>query len=250
VLGILLPGVREIRASLVAGTLLLASAYLLLFDSADSVFAHDSVSPGLRSIYDLFGRTGLLVAGGVGAYLVGTVLSRLMNRRVRLWQVDLVPRIVASSYLSAPTKPRLLAVRAPFSRPSLARIVRLCQARGVPAGTVLGEIVLSGGKRLLAANRDLYSDYDRLQSEAEFRLAIVLPALLLAITVALQVPGSLVVEVGAIALACTMGASVVGDALAILRESHSMYAHMVADGVISTPTLDAVTPADSAPEED
>jgi hypothetical protein len=31
---------------------------------------------------------------------------------------------------------------------------------------------------------------------------------------------------------------VLGDALAILREANSMYAHAVADGVVSTPTLD------------
>lgn len=249
-LGILIPGVREVRAPLVAGTLLLVSAYLLLFDSADSVFAENRVSPGLQSMYDLLGRTGLLVAGAIVAYLVGTVLTRLVTRRVRQRQVALVPKVAASSYLTAPTKPRLLAFQAPFSRPSLTRICRLCQQRDVPAETVLGEIVLSGGKRLLAANRDLYSDYDRLQAEAEFRVAVVPPALLLSVAIALQVPAHPVVEMGAVLLVGVVCTFVVGDALAILREANSMYAHMVVDGVVSTPTLDPGAPRPSAPEAD
>lgn len=249
-LGILIPGVREVRAPLAAGTLLLVSAYLLLFDSASSVFTGDEVSPGLRSIYDLLGKTGLLLAGAIAAYLVGTVITRLTNQRMRLRQLALVPRIAAADYRTVERKPRRLAVQAPFSRPSLRRIYRLCEQRDVPAEMVLGEIVLSGGKRLLAVNRDLYADYDRFQSEAEFRLAVVPPALLLAVAVALQVPALLVVEVGAVALVAVLGGFVFLDALAIQRDANSMYAHTVADGVVSTPSLDPDTGVPSSPEAD
>lgn len=249
-LGILLPGVRELRAPLVAGTMLLVSAYLLLFDSADSVFAERRVSPGLRSVYNLLGRTGILVAGAIVAYLVGTVLTRLIIRRVRQRHISIVSRIATPSYLTAPTKPRLLAFQAPFSRPSLRRICRLCQERDLPAEVVLGEIVLSGGKRLLATNRDLYADYDRLQSEAEFRLVLVPPALLLTAATALQIPAHLAAEIGVFSLVTAVGFFVVGDAFAILREANSMYAHQVADGVVSTPTLDPGSPVPPSPEAD
>lgn len=232
--------------------LLLLSGYLLLFDSATSVFEEDSVSPALRSVYDLLGRTGLLVAAGVTAYLVGTVLTRFVTMRMRVRDVGLVPGLVAESYLSVDRKqkPRAQAFQAPFSRPALRRIARLCEERGVSAETVLGEIVLSGGKRLLAANRDLYVDYDRLQSEAEFRFAILPPALLLAVAMVLQVPAALAVEVAAVLLVVAIGILVVADALAIRRQANSMYAHMVADGLVSTPSLDAGAGQPSAPEAD
>ncbi len=253
-LGIVLPGIREIRAPLAAGTLLLISAYLLLYDSAHTVVAGDRISPALQSVYDALGRTGLLVAAAVAAYLVGTVVTRTLSRSTRLRQVALVPHITTGTYRTATRKPRLLAWQAPFSRPSLARVVRLCEERKLPTETVLAEIVLSGGKRLLVANRDLYADYDRLQAEAELRLAIVPPALLLAVAMTLQVPAALSVEIGAVALVAVIGVMVLGDAQAILRDAHSMYAHMVADGVVSTPTLDRdpdhALPTDIEPEPD
>lgn len=254
-LGTLLPGLRDVRAPLAAGALLLLSGYLLLFDSATSVFEEDSVSPALRSVYDLLGRTGLLMAAGVTAYLVGTVLTRFVMLRMRMRDVGLVPGLVAESYLSVDRKqkPRAQAFQAPFSRPALRRISTLCDERGVSAETVLGEIVLSGGKRLLVKNRDLYVDYDRLQSEAEFRFALLLPALLLSVAMVLQVPATVVVEVGAVVLVTTICFFVVGDAFAIRREANSMYAHMVADGLVSTPSLDAGTrssPAPKTPEAD
>jgi hypothetical protein len=250
VLGLLIPGVREVRAPLVAGTLLLVSAYLLLYDSASSVFAERRVSPALQSVYDDLGHTGLLIAGAIVAYLVGTVVTRLVSGRMRLRQAALVPRVAAPAYLAAARKPRLLAFQAPFSRPAVGRIRRLCEQRAIPAEIVLAEIVLSGGKRLLAANRDLYAEYDRMQSEAELRLAVVPPALLLAVAVALQVPAAFAVEVGSLALVAIVAGLVIGDAQALLRNANSMYAHMVADGVVSTPSLDPGSPTPTVAEAD
>lgn len=249
-LGILIPGVREVRAPLVAGTLMLVSAYLLLFDSADSVFAEDQVSPGLQSIYDVLGSNGLLVAGAVAAYLLGTVVTRLVSRRMQGVQLALVPKVASADYRTATKKPRLLAFCAPFSRPSLARVCGLCERQAVSAEAVLGEIVVSGGKRLLVVNRDLYSDYDRYQSEAEFRLAVIGPVLLLSVAVALQVPALFAVELGAVVLVHVLCFFIVGDALAIIRQANSMYAHAVVDGVVSTPTLDTDTTAPPAAEAD
>lgn len=234
-----MPGVREVRAPLTAGTLLLVSAYLLLYDSADTVVAGDRVSPGLQSLYDTLGRTGLLIAAAIGAYVLGTVVTGLVTRRLRLFHAHVTAQVADPHYLAVRRKPRLLAFYSPFSRPALRRVRSLCEQRGVPFEAVLAEIVLSGGKRLLGTNRDLYGDYDRFLSEAEFRLAVSAPSLLLAVTVALQVPAAWPVEVGAVALTGLMAAVLVSDALAALREAYSMYAHLVTDGVVATPTLDA-----------
>jgi hypothetical protein len=233
-----------------AGTLLLISAYLLLYDSADTVVAGDRISPGLQSVYDTLGRTGMLVAAGIVAYLVGTVVTRVLTRWMRLRQAALVPRYATDEYRNAPRKPRMMALQAPFSRPALARVFTMCEELHRPAETVLAEIVLSGGKRLLVANRDLYAHYDRLQAEAELRLAVVPPALLLAVAVALQVPAAIGIEIGAVALVAAISLMVLGDAQAILCEANSMYAHMVVDGVVSTPTLDHEKPVGAEPEPD
>ena len=148
--GILIPGVREVRAPLVVGRCCWVGVPAAVRLLVDSVFAENLVSPGLQSIYDLLGRAGMLVAGAIVVYLVGTVLTRLVTRRMRQRQVALAPRITASSYLTAPTKPRLLPFRHHSPARHSRRICRLCQQRDVPAQVVLGEIVLSGGKRLLA----------------------------------------------------------------------------------------------------
>lgn len=242
-----MPGVREVRAPLTAGTLLLVSAYLLLYDSADTVVAGDRVSPGLQSLYDTLGRTGLLIAAAIGAYVLGAVATGLVTRRLRLFHARTVARVADAHYLEVRRKPRLLASYSPFSRPALRRVRRLCQERGVPFEAVLAEIVLSGGKRLLGTNRDLYGDYDRFLSEAEFRLAVSAPSVLLAVAVALQVPAAWPVEAGAVVLTGLMAGVLVTDALAALREAYSMYAHLVTDGVVATPTLDAGPGADAPP---
>jgi hypothetical protein len=247
-----MPGVREVRAPLASGTLLLVSAYLLLYDSADAVFAGDRVSPGLRSVYDALGKTGLLIAGAIGAYVVGTVVTGLVVRRLRLFHTAAVARVADPAYLDARRKPRLLALCSPFSRPALRRVRHLCGQRSVPFETVLAEIVLSGGKRLLGTNRDLYGDYDRFLSEAEFRLGVSAPSVLLAVAVALQVPAAWSVEVAAVGLTVLVAGVLVSDALAALRQAYSMYAHLVTDGLLSTPTLDAGpgAPAPTNPDEE
>lgn len=240
VLGVLIPGVREVRAPLVAGALLLVSAYLLLFNSADSVLAESAVSPGLQSLYDALGRNGLLAAAAIVAYLVGTVFTRLTNSAMRTITLTLVPRVAAQAELPDAMRPRWLHLCRPFSRPSIRRIIPMCAAKGCGIEAVLADIIVSGGKRLLSANRDLYMEYDRLRSEAELRLAVVLPAQLLAIVVALQVPANLLAEVASVAVVWVLTALVFADALALTRNANSMYAHAVADRVVTTPSLDEV----------
>jgi hypothetical protein len=241
VLGVLLPGVRDVRAPLVAGALLLVAAYLLLFDSADSVVTSSEVSPGLESLYELLGRNGLLAAAALVAYLVGTVFTRLMTSMMRGFTLSLVPRVATVEFMEK-AGPRWLHFCRPFSRPSIRRITPLCRTTGCDTAEVLTDIVVSGGKRLLSADKDLYMEYDRLRSEADLRVAVVAPALLLAVVVAFQVPANALTEVASIGLVAVLAGVIFADALALNRHAHSMYAHAVADRVISTPSLDEAGP--------
>jgi hypothetical protein len=231
---------REVRAPLLAGGLLLAAVYLVLFDAADDVLAESEVSDSLQSLYELLGRNGLLAAAAVLAYLVGTVFTRLMTLAMRSFTFRLVPLVAVPEFIqSTAPRPRLLHFCRPFSRPSIRRILPLCEQRQCRAEDVLTDIIVSGGKRLLSTHRDLYMEYDRLRSEAELRLAVVLPALVLAVVVAFQVPATLATEVASIAVVGLIALLVLIDAMTLTRHANSMYAHAVADGVITTPTLDA-----------
>jgi hypothetical protein len=244
VLGVLIPGLREVRAPLLAGALLLAAAYLLLFDAADDVLAEPEVSDGLQSLYDLLGRNGFLAAAAIVAYLLGTVFTRLMTASMRTFTLALVPRIASAEFVRTGGS-RWLHFFRPFSRPSVRRILPLCEQNQCQAEDVLTDIVVSGGKRLLANARDLYIEYDRLRAEAELRLAVVAPALLLAVVVTLQVPATLATEAVAIVVVWAIAVLVLVDAVALTRHANSMYAHAVADGVVTTPTLDATAPPPS-----
>lgn len=237
-LGILIPGVREVRAPLAAGSLLLIAVYLLLFDSAQAVVEKDAVSPALRSLYDVLGRTGLLVAAGVTAYLLGTVYTRVAAIQMRNLSLRLVVPVTKDEFVIGPPS-RRLHFFAPFSRAMIRRIMKMCEGRDCHAEDVLVEIVVSGGKRLLIAAKDLYAEYDRLRSEIEFRLAVVPPALLLAVAVALQVPADLAAEILGVGVVAVFGVFVYADAIALNRQANSLYGHAVADGVVSTPSLDA-----------
>lgn len=250
-LGVLIPGLREVRAPLLAGGLLLAAVYLVLFDSAGDVLGESEVSDSLQSLYDLLGRNGLLAGAAVVAYLVGTVFTRLMTLAMRSFTFRLVPRVAEPAFVQAAApRPRLLHFCRPFSRPSIRRILPLCEQRQCRAEDVLTDIIASGGKRLLSTHRDLYMEYDRLGSEADLRLAVVFPALVLAVVVAFQVPATLATEVIALAVVGLIALLVLVDAMTLTRHANSMYAHAVADGLITTPTLDAPGGAPAAASDE
>lgn len=103
---------------------------------------------------------------------------------------------------------------------------------------VTRDILYGGGKRLLVANRDLCGEYDRLRSEAEFCDAVVVPGSLLLLLVLMNLQFSPYVEVLVFGGAVVLFAFLFHAARALDREALSMYAHAVADGVVSTQTLD------------
>lgn len=107
---------------------------------------------------------------------------------------------------------------------------------------VCEEIVKSRRERLLVKNRDLYVEYDRTLSEVDLRAALLLPGVLLLIGLELNLAWPTWAKV-------IMGVAVVGILVAVLLHSrmleklgHSMYAHAVADRLVSTPALDALDP--------
>ena len=237
----LLPGFRELRAPFASGAVLLAALYVAGYEKIRPATGGPRLGVGLNALFNLLGGRGRLVVLGVVTYLVGTVVVAWTRGLIRRLSLRLLPRTTNQAYLVS-KQTRWMATAAPFSRASLRRVLGLCQDEFGDASlaeAVCSEVISGGGKRLLVKNKDLYVEWDRLKSEAEFRDAMIGPALLFATLVlpALQWPwwGK---TAGAIAVIVILSV-LWGHARQLDREANSMYAHAIADGTVATASIDA-----------
>ena len=238
----LLPGVRDVKAPLAAGALLLASCYVVLHDQVTRLDRPGRLSDGVQSLVDRIGGRGWLALGAVVAYLVGAAYMSLHRSVLRQVAAGMTATVTSSPYLYERRQARWESVMAPFSRPSMRRVGLLrseAHDEGL-AHAVAIDIIFGGGKRLLVANPDLHGEYDRLVSEAEFRDAVLLPSFLLLGVVLANVDASLSMEAVTTVVVALLGVVLFAQARALDREARSMYAHAVADGVVSTAALDQV----------
>ena len=235
----LLPGIRDLRAPLTAGSLLLACSFVLLEGTAGRLTREDRLGPGLVALDDRLGDRGWLVVTGVAAYLVGSVFVSGRNSLVRQLAARSLPGMTTTDYLHR-KQTAWESVIAPFSRPSLRRLGVLHGPDHDPvlAQRVCVDILFGGGKRLLVANKDLYGEYDRLTAEAEFRDAVTLPGLAFVAIVLANIEGTVATEVALASFGLLVGLILTAQARGLDRQANSMYAHAVADGIVSTAVLD------------
>lgn len=236
-----LPGFRQLRAPFAAGALILAAIYVAIYDRLQPAATSDYLKPGLDSLLRLLGPQGRTVVLGVTAYLVGTVLVAAVRGVIRSASIRRIPQLTSAEYLTAARK-GWSGVVAPFSRPSLRRIIRLCQDEFADPGLakdVCSEIIAGGGKRLLVSNKDLYIEWDRTQSEAEFRDAIIAPVAIFAIVALAAVHWAWWVKAISATTLAVITAVLWIDARRLDREANSMYAHAVADGTVATASIEA-----------
>lgn len=181
----LLPGIREIRAPFVAGFISLLALYLLLDKQIAVLTQPSSADDGVKMVLNLLGLTGRLAVAGVVTYLVGALILQAMQQiryRTAYWlNAWASKKYNVVEWAQKPREKWTLLGRLiiPFSRTSLDRLFRRCYSKPDLADDVQLEIRRGGGKRLLVINKDLYLEYDRLQSGAELRRAVAWPGLLL-----------------------------------------------------------------------
>lgn len=240
VLSAVLPGLRSLRSSFVAGSLLLASLYVLLSDSVRESTNRGSVGHGLASLSDEIGDHGWLAVAGVGAYLLGSMYVLGRNLLLRNLSADALPKLTSSENLYEQRSTAWRSLTSPFSRPSLRRLGLMRESTYDPelARGVCLDIIFGGGKRLLVANKDLFDEYDRLVGEAEFRDAVTGPGLAFIAIVLFNTHLPIWLDVLACAGAVMIAIVLFFHARALDREANSMYAHAVADGYVSTAVLD------------
>lgn len=188
------------------------------------------------ALSDRLGEHGRLVVLAVIVYLLGSIFVRARNLLVRNSAAALLPRFITVEYLGDRTQTRFESLVAPFSRPSLRRLGRLGRGEhdADNTHTMALDIIFGGGKRLLAAHKDLFDDYDRLKAEAEFRDAVGIPGVLFTAMALNDAHFSAWAAVVLAAVVLVLAAVLFGHARALDREANSMYAHAVADGVVST----------------
>jgi hypothetical protein len=221
----------------------MASLYLFWHTSISVGTAEERLSRGLRSLLEFIGPQGRIAVLVAVAYLAGTMLVGAMNTATRSINLALLKAVTDVNFF-APGRPlSILHLVSPYSRPSLRRLQRLCDGDSALLRSVCADILSARGERLLINNKDLYGEYDRFRSEAEFRNAISIPLIVLAAAWLLNTNWSGWADLFVLGGALIVAVILTFQALNIARGAHSMYAHAVADGVVSTASLDALRPA-------
>ena len=85
---------------------------------------------------------------------------------------------------------------------------------------------------------NLYGEYDRLMAEAELRDSVVLPVALFTIVALNDMSLGQVTEISLLVGVFGVLAVIAIHARGLAREGHSLLAHAIADGVVSTASLD------------
>jgi hypothetical protein len=242
----LLPGIREIRAPFVAGFIFLVALYLLLDKQITVLTQPSSADAGVKMVMKWLDSTGRLAVAGIVAYLVGALVLQAMQQiryraayRLNAWTGK---KYNIVEWGDKPREEWTLWGRLmiPFSRTSLVRLIARCNSDPILTDAVQLEIRRGGGKRLLVVNRDLYLEYDRLQSAAELRRAVAWPGVLLLAALVFSLSWPLwAASIGVfLSLVVLFGLGL--DARLMNKEANSMYAHAVADRIVSTPSLEAL----------
>lgn len=164
----LLPGFREARVALAAGYLHLLSLYVLLREPLARVVAQDAdVRAAVRTLQDVFGDVGIGAAVTFVALLAGSVASDVTN--------GVLVRPGRRYALSPRGHAALAAVGAEVGRQAAvlsSEKQRELLTDDSSVVTALRSELPFVRTRLLAEDRDLFGEVDRLEAEAEFRVAV------------------------------------------------------------------------------
>ena len=228
-------------------------AWLALYEALGLGNPQIVAEPKWIQFFEHVGRPGAFTILGVVAYLLGSVNVSLVrglmlrlnlsaleksidpagSHRVVLRYRGLKPFGRYAQFRAYQAGVRAFE-KASVEHPDLSlRATATDVARGVLRDTMFID------KRLLSASEPLYNEYSRFRAEAEFRDAILLPAVPLLMTalasVRLSGAKEAILTVGFVALLIAIFVQARNDD----REANSILAHAVADGLIATAVMEA-----------
>jgi len=229
----LLPGIRELRNPLAAGSLWIVVLWLSLREVIPSRGNAVGLVADVYNLIEQFGFPALIAVLAFCAYVLGVLLSALTNALLAVAQ-----RTYINLFSERRDVQQLIedAVTRAQKRKSTADEINVAMAKKTVGKSALEDERLLA-IRLRSISSGVFDDYDRARGEAEFRFAIALP----------------LIGVG-IALTCTtpdksawwaIGGAAAGVALLLygavrLRQSDEILYHALATEVIESPTVKAL----------
>ncbi|WP_372670037.1 hypothetical protein [Amycolatopsis kentuckyensis] len=250
----LLPGFRDVRSALVAGYMWFCAGWLLIghyHPPPAGLLARPAVE-----LLELFGTGGRLAVISVLCLLIGEVTSRLVQAFFYRVCLGYLRRLTADDLDHRPRG--LLSVFRPVSGRAVARVrsrarkeyrkhqeatVSDASPRGEDRFEVdrraieaLGE-VLHMSPRLIVAKPELHAEFGRIKAESEFRDAILLPLPILTVAVCANLSAPPWLEAAIVVAICVADLYLFFEARRLFREAHSMIAHSLADGTISSAAM-------------
>jgi len=236
----LLPGLRDVRVPLTVGYLWLYVGWLLLAGNQPD---HRPVGDGLVArtydLLDALGPAAGIAALSFAAYVLGALLAVSTENRLAERLLGSAYRFSADARQTAEEYPWLL------KREGEAAFEHM---RGLPppqfdkADSEAHQLSQAGvavlRPRLLVANQQLYGEYDRLASEAAFRLNLVAPLTVLTVVAGFGITSwALVGLVGPVVLGV--------QGMVRLTLAKSVIQRAVLSGVIVHPLTAWTSPGDA-----
>ncbi|GII25409.1 hypothetical protein [Planosporangium mesophilum] len=180
----LLPALRDLRAPLVAGYIVVVAAYLAFHDHVPS---SGKATGALRSLYELAqwtGNSGVLVGATFLAFLAGSVIQfgaeafgRIRNTKRGGPKYDLQDASLISTYVDqrVADDPRLLDE----ARHEISTDVSAPDEVKTAMVAAISRELPRIARRMRGSENELYDEYDRLIGEAQFREITLIPLALL-----------------------------------------------------------------------
>jgi hypothetical protein len=234
----LLPGIREVRAPLVAGYLWLLAGWLAIGRSLPSPATATGLLNDVYDFADSLSRPVLLAAASLAAYLLGIISTAGTDAAVDLTRR--VPRLQPRESLS---QALLDAFDSGESGPPadisqihpddlLERLTVFYDQHSKEIDQLRTDIELVP-VRLLGRDPELYAAYDRLHSEATFRAAVVPPLAVIAMVLAYSESSWWLFAFAAPALLALVAMTREADAFRLLAEA-------LRAGRVESPVLEAI----------
>jgi hypothetical protein len=194
VLASLLPGLRELRTPVAVGYIFLLDLWLVLADYLPRK-ASDGLVGNVFELGGLLGKGAVFAALTFSAYLIGC-LNRIvpdsMSTSIVFGELSkqlpgpwLLKAVLPDSFMMAFWELKQRQGQAP---PMEKNGVSFTTSEG-EIRSILKTLVMQRSDlrtKLLIADKELYGEYDRFESEAEFRMSIVIPLAALFVILALK----------------------------------------------------------------